>query len=343
MKVLKSIGLVIASIVLLVVLISFFLPGKYYVERSIVMQSDIAVPFGLAKDFKAWDQWSPWHEIDTAMQKSYSEVQGEVGSYYTWDSENPDAGKGKVTITNIKDNELIENKLEFEGMGSAAATYVFEKVAEGTKVTWTLEGNAEGMPWYWKIIGKYFYLNMDRMIGKDYEKGLAKLKQVSESIGSSERIMGFETEMRDFGMIQIASITSSLKPAELSSNSFAKWYGQIAQVISSQKLKPNGAPMAIYHEYTPVKVTVETAIPVDVAGTATSNVAFRNFDAFKGFVVKYRGGYGNLEPLYEAAYAHLQSKELKSEAAPIEYYVTDPALEPDTNNWLTEIVFPITQ
>lgn len=342
MKVIKTIGLVIASLLLLAVLISFFLPSGFYVERSIVIQSDVAVPFALAKDFRAWDKWSPWHEIDTAMVKTYSEVQGEVGSYYTWDSQNPDAGKGKVTITNMSANEFIENKLEFDGMGVSTAKYLFEPVEGGTKVTWTLEGKGEGMPWFWKIPSKYFNLMMDKMIGKDYEKGLAKLKEISESTAPSEQIMGFDTEMRDFPITQIASITSSLKPAELSSNSFAKWFGQIAQAISSQKLKPAGVPMAIYHEYEPSKVTVETAIPVETAGTQTGNVAFREFGGFKALVVKHKGGYGNMEAVYETTYAYLESKQLKSQASPIEYYITDPELEPDTNKWLTEIVFPLT-
>jgi effector-binding domain-containing protein len=341
MKILKTIGLVLTGLLFLIVLISFFLPTGFHVERSIVINTDASVPFNLAKDFREWDKWSPWHEIDTTMKKTYSETQGEVGSYYTWDSENPNAGKGKVTIMAITPNQLIENKLEFDGMGVSQALYKFEPVEGGVKVVWTLDGNGEGMPWIWKIPSKYFNLMMDGMVGKEYEKGLNKLKAISEVTPAGEKVAGFNVEQRDMPAMQIASVRSKLKISDLTSAVFAKWFGQISQTLSSQKLAPTGAPMAIYHTYGPTEVEVEAAIPVANAGVKNSDVNFREMSAAKTLVVKYYGGYSNMEYVYNAAYDYIKQKGMSSNGSPMEIYVTDPMLEKDTTKWLTEVVFPL--
>jgi effector-binding domain-containing protein len=341
MKFLKTAGLVIAGLLFLLVLISFFLPGSYHVERSIVINADASVPFALAKDFKEWDKWSPWHEIDPAMKKTYSEIQGEVGSYYTWDSENPNAGKGKVTITGITNNQIIENKLEFDGMGVSTAKYVFEPVDGGTKVIWSLEGNGEGMPWLWKIPSKYFNLMMDGMVGKEYEKGLQKLKEISEATPKGETVAGFSTEQRSINSMKIAGIRKKVKTSEMSSALFGKWFAEISQVLSSQGLKPIGAPMTIYHSYAPTEVEVEAAIPVESLGKNTGVTLFRETEAMKAFVVKYYGGYNNMESVYNATYDYLAQKNMSSKGAPMEIYITDPGMEKDTSKWLTEIVFPL--
>jgi len=341
MKALKLIGLVIAGLLFLVVLISFFLPSTFYVERSILIQSDVSVPFTLAKDFREWDKWSPWHAIDPQMQKIYSNVQGEEGSCYTWDSKNPDAGKGKVTITKIVPNERIENNLEFEGMGSSIANYLFEPAEGGVKVTWTLAGDGKGIPWYMKVPSKYFNLMMDDMLGKDYEKGLIKLKEISESAPVPDKIMGFATEQRSIETLKIASIRSIVKTNDVSSVLFGKWFGQISQALSAQNIKPTGYPMTIYHKYDPKEVELEAAIQVTSLGKKENQVSFREMAAIKALIVKYYGNYNNMETFYNATYDYIQSKGMSSNGSPMEIYVTDPGLEKDTAKWLTEVVFPL--
>lgn len=101
MKILRSIGLVLAGILFLLVLISFFLPGSYHVERSVMVSAKPNIPFGLVSDFRAWDGWSPWNKLDTAMQKEYSPMVGEKGSWFIWKSQVPEAGSGKMTFTDV--------------------------------------------------------------------------------------------------------------------------------------------------------------------------------------------------------------------------------------------------
>jgi effector-binding domain-containing protein len=341
MKLLKLIGVIVSGLLFLIVLISFFLPEYYHIQRSINIQSDVSVPFKLVKDFKSWDLWSPWHEIDTTMEKTYSELVGVEGAWYSWDSKNPDAGKGKVTITKIIENEFIENELYFHGMGTSIATYTFEKEATGVKVTWTLEGSGKGMPWYMKISSKYFYLMMDKLVGKDYEKGLTKLKQVAENSPQTDKVAGFEIELRTIDKFIVSGIRQKVKTSELSSLVFGKWFGQISQLISQQNIQPTGFPLSIYHQYGPNIVDVEAAIPTVSIGKNEGLVLFREIPSTDAFVVKYYGDYTKVENVYMAAFEYIKQKGMTSTGAPMEIYVTDPGMEKDTAKWLTEIVFPL--
>ncbi|MES2779555.1 MAG: SRPBCC family protein [Bacteroidota bacterium] len=341
MKILKTIGLVLAGLIFLIVIVSFFLPGSYHVERSIIVQTDASVPFNLAKDFREWDKWLPWHKIDTTMAKTYSETSGVEGSWYTWDSKNPEAGKGKVTIVKLTENEYIENEMAFEGMGTSTATFKFEPAEGGTKVTWGLDGEGKGMPWYWQIPAKYFNLAMDGMVGKDFEKGLAKIKEVSESAPKAEQIAGFDIEERVMEPVKIAGVRAKIKTQDLNGNTFGKWFGQVSQVLQKAKIEASGAPRTIYYQYGPKEVEVEAAIPVATLGADEGTVKFHETAKANVLVVKYYGDYGKTEPVYMAAYDYIKAKGKTSNGAPMEIYITDPGMEKDTAKWLTEIVFPL--
>jgi effector-binding domain-containing protein len=341
MKTLKAIGLVIAGLLFLVVLISLFLPGKCHVERSIIIEKDIAVPFAIAKDFREWDKWSPWNEKDTKMTKAYSETSGEAGSWYTWKSDNPDVGSGKITILKLEPNKTIESELAIEGMGSSIINYTFAPTENGVKVTWGLTSNNSELPWYWIVPAKYMGLMMDNFVGPDFEKGLQNLKAVSEATPDAETVAGFAIEERPMAPIKIAGIRTKLKTEEMTSANFAKWFALLSQELSQQNIKPAGPPMTIYHQYNNKEVDIEAAIPVIELGKDMGPVAFRETNPMNILVVKYYGDYNKVENVYTAAYTYIAEKGKSSKGAPMEIYITDPGLEKDTSKWLTEIAFPL--
>jgi effector-binding domain-containing protein len=342
MKFLKAIGLVLAGLLFLIVLISFFLPGSVHLERSITMKTNASTPYQMVNKLEEWHKWSPWHSIDPTAKWEYSDVAEGEGAWYSWKSENPQVGNGKFTILHVVPNESINSQMEFEGMGISHSGFKFEPIAEGVKVIWSMDCDGAGMPWYMKIPSKYFNLFMDKMVGPDYEKGLNSLKTVCESQPQTDRISGFETEEREMGAMKLASVRQTIKTSDLSrGNIVAKWLAQISQAIASQKIKPVGPPMTIYHKYGVREVEVEAAIPVATLGEANGNVTFHEIDPANTLVLKYYGGYANMEPIYIAAYDYIKEKGKTSNGAPMEMYITDPGMEKDTTKWLTEIVFPL--
>ncbi len=340
-KILRSIGFALAGLLFLVVLISFFLPSTAHVERSVVVAAQPSIPYGLVSDFRAWDAWSPWNQLDTAMHKEYSASFGEKGSWFLWSSEVPEAGKGKMVLTDLVSDKQIALDLIFDDMGTSKVVYRFESVEGGTKVTWSMDCTGEGMPWYFIVPSKYFNLKMDAMVGPSFEKGLAKIKELSEASPSADKVAGFEVEERMIQPMILAGVRSVVSHKDLTGNTFAKWYAQISQVVSSQDVKPTGMPVSIYYAYGPKEVEVEAAIPVVSIGKNQGLVVFHQTTAYKALVLKYYGAYNNFEPIYIAAYDYIKQKGWSSNGAPMEIYVTDPGVEKDTAKWLTEIVFPL--
>jgi len=152
-------------------------PSHYQVQRSATMNAPAAVVFNQVNDFHKWDAWSPWAKLDPNMKTTFAGAPAGTGAVYSWTG-NSDAGEGKMTITDSKPGELVKIKLDFIKPFAATSDTVFNFKPQGnqTAVTWTMDGENN-------FIGKAFclFMNMDKMVGGDFEKGLAQMKTVSEA------------------------------------------------------------------------------------------------------------------------------------------------------------------
>jgi uncharacterized protein YndB with AHSA1/START domain len=171
--------LVFALTALIVGFVAFIAtrPSTYRVERSITVAAPVDLPFGLVNDFHRWHFWSPWDALDPKMKKTYDGPYAGPGAIYAW-SGNEHAGQGKMTILEATPYERIQIQLEFQKPwpSTNTTTFTFQPVAEGVTVRWTMEGTNNFM-------GKAFslFMDMDGMIGKDFEKGLATIKSLTET------------------------------------------------------------------------------------------------------------------------------------------------------------------
>jgi len=171
---LKKILIGIAAVIVLFVIIVALQPGQYRVSRSATIPAAPAVVFEHVNDLHKWDGWSPWAKLDPAMKVTFEGPQSGTGASYAWVG-NKDVGEGKMSITESKANELVRLKLEFiKPFASTAMTdFTFKPEGNQTSVTWSMTGDKN-------FISKAFclFMNMDKMIGGDFEKGLASLKSV---------------------------------------------------------------------------------------------------------------------------------------------------------------------
>jgi hypothetical protein len=174
----KNILVVLAVIVAGFVAFAAAQPGVYRVQRSAKIDAPASIVFAQISDFKAWGGWSPWEGKDPTMKKTYEGTPGTVGSGYTWRG-NDQVGEGKMTITEVQAPSELRLRLEFIKPFAAVASTQFIVVPEsggGVTATWSMDGTNNLMA---KIFG--IFMNMDKMIGGDFEKGLGKLKQISEA------------------------------------------------------------------------------------------------------------------------------------------------------------------
>jgi uncharacterized protein YndB with AHSA1/START domain len=151
-------------------------PATFHIERSTVIAVPSEAVFPHLNDFRRWNAWSPWEKLDPSMQKTYGGPPSGVGATYAW-SGNSQAGAGQMTILESRPNESLVLRLEFLKPFPATntVTYTLTPKPEGTKVTWAMSGENTSM-------GKVFsvFFDMDALIGKDFERGLADLKRISE-------------------------------------------------------------------------------------------------------------------------------------------------------------------
>lgn len=152
-------------------------PDSFSVSRSLAIKAPPEKILGLVGDFRQWQSWSPWERLDPAMQRVHSGAPSGKGALYAW-SGNDDVGAGKMEITELTPPSKVVIKLDFiKPFESSNITEFTLAPRDGqTEVSWTMSGP---MPFISKIMS--VFISMDRLIGKDFEKGLANLKAVAET------------------------------------------------------------------------------------------------------------------------------------------------------------------
>ena len=152
-------------------------PDQFRVERSIVIHAPADRIFPHINDFHAWQAWSPYEKLDPAMQRSFSGADSGVGAVYAW-SGNAEVGAGRMEILQSTPASAITIKLDFLKPMEGHDTAEFTLAAEGpaTRVTWAMSGQAA---YIMKLMS--VFIDCDKMIGKDFEAGLANLKTLSET------------------------------------------------------------------------------------------------------------------------------------------------------------------
>lgn len=175
---LKNILLIFA-----IALVAFFgyvatRPDTYRVERSAVVDAPPEVTFDLVNDFRGWDAWSPWNELDPDQEKTYSGPESGEGAVTAWSGDDK-VGKGQMTITESVENERVVIDLEFKEPfeSKSVTTFRFEPAGDGdTKVSWAMEGDS-GLV----MKAMSLFSDFDGMVGKDFEKGLASLDEAAQA------------------------------------------------------------------------------------------------------------------------------------------------------------------
>jgi uncharacterized protein YndB with AHSA1/START domain len=150
--------------------------NTYTVERSTRIEAPPERVYEQLADFHSWPNWSPWEGLDPDMQRTYSGAQSGTGAVYAW-SGNRRAGQGQMRMTAADEPSTVRIDLAFEKPFKSRSVTAFSVEPDGTgsRVTWSMTGEQTLMT---KAMG--IFKSMDKLIGPDFEKGLAQLKAVTE-------------------------------------------------------------------------------------------------------------------------------------------------------------------
>jgi hypothetical protein len=174
LAVLKWLFYLIAAIAIIIVGGSFLLPAQAVVTRSIEIAAPPERVFAIVGDLRNFNEFSPWADLDPNIKYTFEGPESGVGQQMNWTSDNPDVGSGSQTISRYEPPNLVDTQLDFGVRGKPVASFDVVPSGGGTNVTWTFGTNLEGIP------AKWFGLMFDRWIGRDYERGLVRLKTVAE-------------------------------------------------------------------------------------------------------------------------------------------------------------------
>ncbi len=173
----KKILVAFAVVLGILVVIIALQPAAFTVERHTMVNAPPAMVYGQIDDFHRWADWSPWEKMDgDNLKKTYTGPSAGVGAQYAWAGEK--TGEGNMTINEAKPNERVAIALNFTKPFKAenTSTFVMTPSGGGTDVSWAMSGNRGFME---KAMG--LVMDMDKMIGPDFEKGLADIKRLAEA------------------------------------------------------------------------------------------------------------------------------------------------------------------
>ena len=179
-EVIAVIAVVIALAIAIVLILAITKPGTFRVQRIATIKAPAETVFALINDFHRWSNWSPWENRDPAMKRTFSGAESGKGAVYAWDG-NKNVGSGRMEILDTSVPSKIVIKLDFfkpfEGHNTAEFTMLpqGDATTSGTTVTWVMHGPASFMSKVMQV-----FMNLDKMIGKDFEIGLANLKKLTE-------------------------------------------------------------------------------------------------------------------------------------------------------------------
>jgi hypothetical protein len=171
-----TLALIVFSAVLLALVLAAFRPDNFRISRSLEINAPAARIFPLIMDFTRWAEWSPYEKLDPAMKRQIGETNRGKGATYGWSGNNK-VGEGSMTISEVRLDSLVAIDLSIKRPMKAEneVNFTLEPSSHGTLVTWQMDGRQS---YVGKLMG--LFMNVDRMVGSQFEQGLASLKLIAE-------------------------------------------------------------------------------------------------------------------------------------------------------------------
>jgi len=318
------------------VVVGLLLPRTAHVQREIVIDAPPATVFTVLNGFRQFDKWSPWADLDPNAQTTIEGPDVGVGAKMAW-SGNAEVGSGSQEIVESTPYNHIRVRLGFGDFpGEFFSTYDVRPDGSATRVTWGFHADYGG-----SLVGRWFGLLADGMIGPDYEKGLARLKAFVEQLPKGDfsglKVVAVQTAAAP--VVQM-SVRSADNPSAIGV-ALGVAYGRLSGYMNAEGLKQAAAPIAIYRTAENGTLTIDAAIPVDRDGTAPAGqVRIAQLPAGPALRAEYQGAYTGLAAARAQMVAYVAAAGLQAAGPTWEQYVSDPAQTPESQ-LITHIFVPV--
>jgi effector-binding domain-containing protein len=329
MKALKIILIIVAVLIVLFLVVALLLPKGVRMEESIVINKPASIVFKQVNNFKNWEAWSPFRANDPGMVATYEGPEQGVGAKMSWTSEKN--GDGYMLITESLPYKSVTSDLNF-GMPGAINIFQLDEENGATNLTWIVDIPNLGYP-----VGRIMGLMMPSMMKGAFSQGLNKLKEVTEAMPDPPALQLIQMEEK-----AVVSVVDSCSWSDIGMK-MGEMFGELMGMQKTAKFEIVGAPLSIYHKWDEVNqfAVFENCLPVDREVKGKGRVQYKLLPATRAIMGTHYGAYDQTMYIYVAMDEFVKDFGLEMSGGPIEEYVTDPGMEPDTAKWQTNIYFPV--
>ncbi len=334
----KAVKIIVGVVVVLVaafLIIAAIAPTHTHVERSMVIDAPMDFVHPQVSSFENMKEWSPWTELDPNQTFEHTGESGTVGSKYSW-AGNEEVGKGEQEMLVIEANH-IATKLRFiEPFESEAdATYDLEETEGGTKVTWGFDSETP-----FPMNAMNFFMDMDAMLGPDFEKGLNNLQErVSAMKAERNEFDGYTVNTEDMPAMTVVGVRETIGWEEMSSF-FATNFPMVFESIGKAGMEPAGVPCSVTFLWDEENQQADVLAGMPLAEGSLEGMETAELGG-NCLVVDYYGNYDESVKAHEAIAAYMEWHGMEMNGPVVEQYITDPETEEDPSKWLTKIIYHV--
>jgi effector-binding domain-containing protein len=294
---------------------------KFTVNKSLVINAPADAIWPELANFNNWEAWSPWHKYDSAMVNTYTGEVGSVGHKNSWTS--TIMGNGSQEIVEIEPYTRMKTALVFADWGPDNVTYTEYMLApegEGSKATWTMDGSE--IPFMFR--GLMIIMGAQASVEKDYEDGLAALKQIVEAKPKIETKQLVTEEIMIDDVHYVGKRWTKINEKDVNAALFESAYGELGKFIGGMD-KMTGAPFSIGHayDYNTHDMDLEIAVQVAAEMKPIEGITSGKIPAGKAIKYVYYGPYEKTSEAWGALMAQV-SKTHKVRWSGYEVYIDDP-------------------
>lgn len=335
MKVLKFLLFLAAGLLVLVFGAAFFARTNYHIERSVEIDAPIDTVYKQVRFFKNFERWSPWHGLDPDQKTIISANDGEVGATYIWEG-NGDVGAGIQTLKYVSPDSVHIELQRTQPWESTSPTYFKLTSVDSakTRVTWVFDMHI-GRPWN----AGAMLTDVNARVGKDWERGLGKLKALCEKI-MRPKYLGYEVTQIDVPARDYIGLRGMVDTTDI----LQFFADSLPKALEMAKATPGdslGVPSGLFWLWAEGKADVAAAFSLKIAKNKkpANGGSLFHVPGGKAVCIDYYGSYAGSGEAHAAMDVYMKEKKLQSMLPVIEEYVTDPATEKDTAKWLTRVIY----
>ena len=335
-KLLRILIFILVLMAVLAIAAMFLSPKKLAFEESISIDAPAMTVFNLVNDFKQWENWSPWMELDPDAINTYTDKSKGVGAKWEWKG-NDKVGEGAQIIKESEPGKLVKTALTFSGWdGESYSDWKFTPDGDKTKVSWDFDGAKT--PFVLRPIN----LVMKSGLKKTYVKGLNKIKKIAEDRDKNRVYNGYKINEIYQGNKNYVMNRQIVDMANIS-NFFSTNTNALLQKAQGTEIEMDGNPSALFYSWdeTNGKTDMAAALPVKIPISIPGAISQTLSDG-KAIQVDYLGDPDKAESAHYAIEYYMNDRGLLVNYPIVQETVTDPMVEKDMSKWLTRITYYVT-